>query len=360
MNINSIFFSILSFGAGLTDRIELPAMNRSLWVSVLSMAQKQAVLGIVLDAVNKLPEGVNRPDRDLLMRLIGFGMEIERKNRMVNKEIMRWKNFFTERGFRSVLLKGQGVADFYPNPLHRNPGDIDLWVIGNTKEVRNVVCGELKAEDMTYHHIGVHEKGNVELEVHTTPSWMYSYPRNKVLQKLFREWSNHCQEISLSDEGKVSIPSDEMNRVFLLVHMYRHVLSEGIGLRQMMDYALLLKRCCSDAEREIFCNQVKRLNMYRFTGAVMFVMREVFGLDDDLLLVPADVKRGRKLLDSIMEGGNFGHYDKSIDKSINSDSAMSFLTRNKRNLKLLMDYPEEVMWGPLFKLWHYIWRKINN
>ena len=324
----------------------------------------------MMDAVNRLPEGVQKPDRDLLLKLLGMGMEIEKRNRIVNGEAAKWYEFFRMRGYKAVLLKGQGVAHFYPNPLHRNPGDIDLWVIGRECEVRELARKELGAENVTYHHIGVHNGGMAELEIHTTPSWMYSYPKNRRLQRLFAQWADSGMEIELPDAGRVCVPSDEMNRVYMLVHMYRHVFSEGIGLRQMMDYAMLLKRgCteedamllkrgCTEEEKTVFGRQAKELNLYGFAGAVMYVMGMVFGMKDECLLVKPDTEKGEKLLASIMKGGNFGMYDSSIDRTIKKDSAMSFLTRNARNFRLLKEYPEEVLWSPIFKIWHWIWRKI--
>ena len=92
----------------------------------------------------------------------------------------------------------------------------------------------------------------------------------------------------------------------------------------------------------------------------MYVMERVFGLDKGYLLTETDSKRGEKLLDEIMAGGNFGKYDEKIDRSIKSDSAMSFLTRNARNFRLLKEYPEEVLWGPAFKVWHWVWRKMKS
>lgn len=358
MDINSLFFSLLRLGAGLNDSIELPVMNRSLWASVFSMAQKQAVAGIMMDAVNRLPDMTVKPDRDLLLKLLSLGIEIEKRNRIMNGEAVKWYEFFRMRGYKAVLLKGQGVAHFYPNPLHRNPGDIDLWVIGRECEVRELARKELGAEDFTYHHIGVHNGGMAELEIHTTPSWMYSYPKNRRLQRMFAQWADSCKEIELPDAGRVCVPSDEMNRVYLLVHIYRHVFSEGIGLRQMTDYAMLLNRGCSDDDKAVFAGYMKELNMYGFAGAVMYVMKKVFGLKDECLLVEPDTEKGEKLLASIMEGGNFGMYDSSIDRTIKKDSAMSFLTRTGRNMKLLREYPEEVLWSPIFKIWHWIWRKI--
>lgn len=360
MDINSLFFSLLRLGAGLTDSIELSVMNRTLWASVFSMAQKQSVAGIMMDAVNRLPDMTMKPDRDLLLKLLGMGMEIEKRNMIVNREAVKWYEFFRMRGYNAVLLKGQGVAHFYPNPLHRTPGDIDLWVIGEKNGIRRLAKDELDAGEVTYHHIGVHDGGLAELEIHTTPSWMYSYPKNRRLQRMFAQWTGSDREIELPDAGLVRVPSDEMNRVYMLVHMYRHVFSEGIGLRQMMDYAMLLKRGCTEEEKAVFYRQAKELNLHGFAGAVMYVMERVFGMDKSCLLTEPDSKRGEKLLEEIMAGGNFGKYDEKIDRTIKSNSAMSFLTRNIRNFRLLREYPEEVLWGPAFKVWHWVWRKMKS
>lgn len=97
--------------------------------------------------------------------------------------------------------------------------------------------------------------------------------------------------------------------------------------------------------------------MKGFAGAVMYVVKEIFGLEDAKLPISPDRKRGEKLLAEIIEGGNFGLYDDSINRDIESDSIMSFIVRNRRNLRLLKDYTEEVLWAPAFKIWHWAWRK---
>ena len=79
MDIDNIFFSLLKLGTGLSDSVSLPTMNRDLWRSVFRMAEKHAMPGIMVDAVNALPDDVNKPDRDLLMKLISLGIEIEKR-----------------------------------------------------------------------------------------------------------------------------------------------------------------------------------------------------------------------------------------------------------------------------------------
>ncbi len=399
------FFRLIRLGLHIEGCISLPVMNDGLWAEIFFMAQKQALTGVMMEALNRLPEEVNRPNEEQRIKLMKVALKAEKINMAADMEAVRWTEFFGNRGYKSMLLKGQGLAMLYPNPRMRMPGDTDLWVMGDSGCIRKLCRDELGAREFTYHHIGVKGKNGMELEVHTTPSWMYSFPKNRRLQRLFgrdelgaREftyhhigvkgkngmelevhttpswmysfpknrrlqrlfglWSGTGREIVLSGAGRVCVPSDEMNRVFLLVHMYRHVFSEGIGLRQMADYAMLLRKGCTEEEKAVFGRQAKELNLYGFAGAVMYVMERVFGLDRNCLLTEPDSKKGEKLLDEVMAGGNFGKYDGKIDRTIKSDSAMSFLTRNARNFRLLKEYPEEVLWGPVFKVWHRVWRKM--
>ena len=352
------FFRLIRLGLHIEGCISLPVMNDGLWAEMFFMAQKQALTGVMMEALNRLPEEVNRPNEEQRIKLMKVALKAEKINMAADMEAVRWTEFFGNRGYKSMLLKGQGLAMLYPNPRMRIPGDTDLWVMGDSGCIRKLCRDELGAREFTYHHIGVKGKNGMELEVHTTPSWMYSFPKNRRLQRLFGLWSGTGREIELSGAGRVCVPSDEMNRVFLLVHMYRHVFSEGIGLRQMADYAMLLRKGCTEEEKAVFGRQAKELNLYGFAGAVMYVMERVFGLDRNCLLTEPDSKKGEKLLDEVMAGGNFGKYDGKIDRTIKSDSAMSFLTRNARNFRLLKEYPEEVLWGPVFKVWHRVWRKM--
>ena len=132
-----------------------------------------------------------------------------------------------------------------------------------------------------------------------------------------------------------------MNRVYLLVHIYRHLFDEGIGLRQLLDYHFVLRQPCSEAEREEAVRCLERLHLKRFAGAVMYVLQTVFGLEDEHLLVPPSSGRGQRLLAEIMKAGNFGQHDERMVS---------------RNMGFLTDYPGEVLWSPLFKIWHYAWR----
>jgi shikimate 5-dehydrogenase len=94
--------------------------------------------------------------------------------------------------------------------------------------------------------------------------------------------------------------------------------------------------------------------------AVMYVLKTVFGMQDRFLLMEPDEKEGRFLLNEIMQAGNFGHYDTRIKRIANESSVHVFYRRVKRNFRFLRSYPSEVLWTPLFKIWHFCWRLYKN
>ena len=144
----------------------------------------------------------------------------------------------------------------------------------------------------------------------------------------------------------------EMNLVFQMSHMARHFFYGGIGLKQVMDYYYLLNYTKDKVNVEIVVEVIQNLGLYKFAGAVMWVIREVLGAEDDILIVPADGKRGGLLLDEILKSGNFGQYDQRVSRKLMKKSAtMSIIVRNMRMLRF---FPEEAIWAPITGVWYYL------
>lgn len=97
-----------------------------------------------------------------------------------------------------------------------------------------------------------------------------------------------------------------------------------------------------------------RLGMKRFASAVMYVLQKVFAMPNAYLLCVPDAKAGAFLLDEIMLAGNFGQYDDRVERG--KHNAQNVWVKMKRNWKFLKYYPEEVIWEPLFRVYHHYWR----
>ena len=123
---------------------------------------------------------------------------------------------------------------------------------------------------------------DVEVEVHFRPSYFFNPFANKRLQKWI-QGKKSVQMTSFDDTVGFCYPTISFNLVFSLIHIYRHVFSEGIGLRQLMDYYYILKHS-TEAERKEAFDTLCSLGLKRFVATVMYVMRRVFNIDTSLLL----------------------------------------------------------------------------
>lgn len=209
-------------------------------------------------------------------------------------------------------------------------------------------------EDESINHIGLTING-VTVELHSTPGFMANFVFNRRLQKwLKRNVDAQCGNMVelVHGDGAVAVPTPSFNCVYQLYHLYHHYFYEGVGLRQVVDYFFVVRKWNVDCEKlSSLQRELKLLGLWRFAGAMMFVLHQVMGLPEEMMIAPMDAKRGRMLLDDILNGGNFGHYDKRMDLGHN-------LNRLCRDFRLLRFYPAEALSEPVFRVWHWCWRKI--
>ena len=382
MTVN-LFFELVRCGAtGATPDVEMFHGDVA-WVALMEMATRQALVGVTFEAVRQLPKEV-APPKEVLMRWLGMAQQVAAKNTLLDERAAEAERYFAERGFESCILKGQGMARLYPNPKSRQPGDIDLWVkthhltpsllkrgepaelagrgkawslSKHRKEVVKIVRETTPEAQVCYHHVDARLFEDAEVEVHFTPSWMFSPFKNRRLQRFFRE------EASKSEAVKgvgFHVPSQRLNVVYILVHIYRHLFDEGVGLRQVVDWARVLNVNVNGNENgnDMGAMKVlKELGMERFTKGMMWVMQRVLGLERTCMLCEPDEKEGCFLLSEIMRAGNFGRYD-TRNRHGKDETAWGRLVRKmRRNWHFVMHYPSEVLWSPAWKAWHWVWRK---
>lgn len=356
--ITPLFFELIQISVGTKKKFAVsPTVDQ--WPLLLDMAIKQSLAGVLLEGMAVgLPE--NRECKPIaLYEWIGVQQQIIAINRHHTKKTEELSEWFKELGYKSCILKGQGVGRLYPNPELRQSGDIDIWVNADRDDVVGKMLSEgidVSVIDYVNSHAAFFD--DVEVEVHFRPSYFFNLFANRRLQKWIQE-NKSVQMANFDDEVSFCYPTIAFNLVFSLIHIYRHVFSEGIGLRQLMDYYYILTHS-SNEERVNAYATLCSFGMKRFVGAVMYVLRIVFDIDENLLLCKPNKKEGEFLLDEILRGGNFGKYD-DRNESIPVDNKIQHgLFNMKRNLRYLKHYPSEVLWMPVWKIWHWGWRKWNG
>ena len=506
--VNDLFFELLQVAIG--NRLGLSRVpTPEEWEEIYEMSKKQSLAGIAFAGVERLPQEQMPPGKRIRQWAVK-AEKIREHNVKVSEDCRVISRFFEENGFDCVILKGQGNFAYYPEWLQglRSSGDIDVWcwpkgkkngnVNGNYNKdnkdnetqseiatirehgslrygasaydnenelrearlehpVRAVIefcLSKKRGEYVYYHNLDFPVLKKTPVEVHYRPTWLYNPFRNRVLQRWFAsQVQERAREFKVYDGYK--IPSVEFNVVFQLLHLYKHIFEEGIGLRQLLDYyfvvqnindndtqseiatirehgslrygasayengsnnkdnrdnkdnIILLNSLNSEASAEVLnqrearfepaqrlnllnqraiasdlnslnseasaevLNQrgarlelFKKLGLKEFAGAVMYVLREVFAMPEERMLCRPDEKRGKKLLEEIMIGGNFGKFDDRYNWAETTSGSMDYrgasyaVARLRHNFQFLRDYPSEVLWELVFRVYHWVWRKFQ-
>lgn len=145
----------------------------------------------------------------------------------------------------------------------------------------------------------------------------------------------------------------------MLIHIYRHFLEEGIGLRQLLDYHYVLK-ALPESDRAAVCCDLETLGFKKFAAGVMYILQEVFRTPASIMLVEPDEKFGRFLLEEVMVSGNFGRFDPRNAHAKGEGKLQHTCRKVNRSLRFMRYFPGEVFWMPGFMLWQYLWRRKNN
>ena len=355
-----IFFDFLRFCIGSAK--EIPGSLKEVdWKELYAIAQKQALLGVLFYGIRRLPKEL-APEQKLLMQWMVMAEQIRKQNIRLFQDSVKVCQNFENEGFANCILKGQGNALLYPDPYMRTPGDIDIYLSGGRKKIMKYVDQVCPNQVMRYHHVDFPVM-KTAIEVHFTPSYMFCPIHNRRIQKWFEkvmgEQCNH--RVSLPDGyGEIHVTQVSFNVIYILSHLYRHIFTEGIGLRQLLDYYYVLISDDLLLIRDRVQKKLKHLGLWKFAQAVMFVMKEVFGLSEDRMIAPMDEKEGRFLLDEIMRGGNFGQYDDRMGSKVDESKIHRYFRMNLRNLRFVKHYPTEAVCEPVFRTWFAGWKFINR
>lgn len=355
-DINELFFELIRMSIG-TQTCLSRTPSAAEWGKLYDMAKKQSLVGVCFAGVQKMVEQQQAPKDMLYFTWLGMTAKIQQRNQIVDEQCVVLQRRLSSDGFRSCILKGQGVARVYPGHLRglRQSGDIDIWIEGDRDQALGYFRKQgAKVSYTSIKHAQVEVFEDTECEVHSRPSWFYSPIHDRRWMKWVKE-QEICQFGNAPINGIVA-PTTEFNLVFLLIHIYRHLFEEGIGLRQIMDYYMALSTSANKIQVPEVTNELKALGLLRFAGALMFVLKKVFGLGEQYMICNPNEKDGRFLLDEIMQGGNFGKYDERNGKRKKNRIARGFATM-KRNMRYISSYSSEILWAPIWKMWHWCWRK---
>ena len=398
-------FEFIQVAMGLRERLStIPSVHE--WQTLFEFCKRQSLLGVGFAAVEKMHKvGVECP-ADIRLKWYGYALKIERMNEKLNMQCDEISKRYKHDGLQCCILKGQGNLLNYPEILRmrRTPGDIDLWCITppsglsmpnaslrdftnyhGINAVMEYVRMQYRLQGIDanpkacYHHIDAPSMDGTKVEVHYRPAFLRSPLRNWRMQRWFEHHADECMK-NKTHLG-FSMMTSSVNVVYQMCHLYTHIFEGGIGLRQLMDYYFALRVWHNDVEEKkelesrgmliegrgsavMSPSQVmsvfRSFGMAKFASAVMSVLHEVFAMPTHYYICEPNEKEGKRLLEEIMKGGNFGQYD-TRDAALKKGGMVKHgVWKLKRVMRLVRSYPEEALWEPVFRVWHVGWRKMNG
>ena len=403
-----MFFEFLQVAIGNRESLSRELSDNE-WQVVFRLLKEHALLGVGFTAVERLhAQGVVCP-MQLRMQWYALVVQIERKNEQLNVLCKKVTEQYEHDGLSTCILKGQGNYLNYPDNLRkrRQCGDIDIWCMP-PKEGLNIavhtgkdnveyvkyhgvravieyvklqhrICGSNMKPRSIYHHVDAPTIEGVEVEAHFRTGYIHSPLRNWRMQRWFAQHYEGCAANKTS--YGFSMPTPYVNVIYQMTHLFSHYFQEGVGLRQILDmyYTLIAWRESVEngygkqsqgmwseglgtavMSKDEVMSVLQSFGMAKFASAVMFVLHEVFDIPTHYYICEPNEKEGKKLLEEIMKGGNFGQYDERGKEFKNGGMIKHGVWKLKRVMRLVRSYPEEALWEPVFRVYHLGWRMLKG
>lgn len=313
------------------------------WTEFFQFCNRQGVVALVLAGFNRFDQKIPRKE---LIKWLSFAERIKKKNATVDKKLLRVTQFFDEKGYRSVILKGQANGLMYPHPEQRSPGDIDIWVEGNAEDIIKMVLNVCPNAHYSIHHIKMPVFKDISVEVHYCPIFLGNWFKNKRLQQYINE--NRERQFSnkvVFGNREIGTLTDNFNVIYQLLHMFHHFFETRNNFKQFIDYYYLLKRVDGRCNQDEIRYLLAEFGVLKYARGMMWVMKEILGLEEDCLYTEPDEKVGKLILSEAMHFGTFS-----------DNKFVQVLQQFTGNLRLAWLFPSEVIISPLFLIWHQWWR----
>lgn len=284
----------------------------------LVQAEQQTILGLVFDVLKDLH--IKGPkDKKMVFEAMAKAENIKCQNALVNKELTEFADKCNQQGIDYLVVKGQTIGCLYPKPELRQAGDIDFLfpvdlTVGRNKdyEMQRSKMAKIFPEvqlppKMEEYEVAFNHNG-VLYELHTSLRGWAKERHQKVWDGLMeKEWQEkHYVEI----EGvKVRTLSPTMNAAYVFIHLFFHFIREGVSLRQLCDWAMVLHHNKDEIDKESLLEMLLDLNIFDAYCAFGTILTGHLGLPGDEFPLPlgeADRKWQERIVKDIFGGGNFG------------------------------------------------------
>ena len=311
----SLFFELLQIALGNREAELSATPSAEDWAAVYEEAKRQAVMGLILAGLERLPKEQLPPKKPTLIQWVGKVHLLEQRNKDMNVFVARLFRELKDKGVNVMLAKGQGIAQCYEKPLWRECGDIDLVIDKEHYELAKVVlttmAEKVEEENSEILHLAMTINGwTVELHG-TLRSGLWSQ-MNRVVDDVQKEtFRENKMRIWLNNGVEVPLPSPDSDIIFVFSHILQHFFREGIGLRHVCDLSRLLMIFKDEIDKDLLETRLIRMGAMSEWRVFASLAREWLGMPVDCIPLFSNERRwtrkAHRAMAFMMETGNLGH-----------------------------------------------------
>ena len=277
---------------------------------LIAVADKQTVAGLVIDMLIK--KNIHM-EQQTVFHAYGYLEQIKQKNMLMNKEVTTFARLMKDTGTDYLIVKGQTLAALYPNPLTRTPGDID-FLVKDYHYAANILKeywaielpNRLAEKECAFSH------ATVLYELHTYLIDFGSNRHKRYWEKMLA--ISKLETITIND-AEVRVMEPTLYSAYIFLHLFFHFVLEGIGLRHLCDWAVIMHHYADKIDKEkmsVVLQNVGFLKAFRAFGTVLV---DMLGMKDfPLPLSEKDRRLQSRIVKDILQGGNFGRDNRYVKK----------------------------------------------
>ena len=287
------------------------------WSELYRLAEEQSVVGLVAAGIEELRAKNSdlRVPQKWALQFIGLTLQVEQRNKAMNAFVAELIEQLRKNNIYAILVKGQGISQCYEKPLWRASGDVDLLLNDSNyekaKKLLVPLASSAETEYSHFKHIGMTIDGWV-VELHGTLHSRLSRRVDNVVDEVQREVFYGGKVRSWMDgKTQVFLPAPDCDVIFLFTHILHHYFFEGIGLRQFCDLCRFLWTYRDSLDLQLLESRIKK-------AGIMTEWKTFAAFAVDYLGMPVEAMplydnsskfkaKGSKMMDFVMEVGNFGH-----------------------------------------------------
>lgn len=311
MKSQELFFELLQIALGNRECLSR-GLSAKEWEQIYNLSQEQAIFGVMLGGIQRLPQD-QRPPKLLLLQWIGETNIIQQQNEMMDRAVVELCRMMKDEGIRIFVFKGQAVGAFYDDPGLRQSGDIDFYCYSEDwekavhffKHKKGLQINDLHSQkDVNFTF------GDVIYEMHNQIT-LFNYPIHSRYWKktVMPEIIAHPYSVKVGGENVPTL-APTYNALFIFIHIFQHLIADGIALRQFCDWAWVLMTQHDEIDVDVLMCHLKELGLLKAYSGLGAILTEKLGLAPELFpfkISHEDRKRLPALWQNILERGNFGH-----------------------------------------------------